>query len=82
MKRICLLVVVGWGAAFSFAATPMSTNAVSYVTSTVAVTNTPTTKLMRAQCAALTKSGTRCKRNAAPGENLCRQHLKIGRRDK
>ena len=47
-----------------------STNAVSNVVSSV----------VRTQCEARTKSGTRCKRNALPGEKLCRQHKKIEER--
>ena len=35
---------------------------------------------VRTQCEARTKSGTRCKRNAQPGEKLCRQHKKIEER--
>lgn len=31
----------------------------------------------RVQCAALTKSGTQCKRKAVPGGKFCRQHQKI-----
>ena len=31
----------------------------------------------REQCAAFTKSGTRCKRKAIPGGKLCRQHQKL-----
>ena len=49
-----------------------STNAVTNVVSSV----------VRTQCEARTKSGTRCKRNALPGEKLCRQHKKIEERRK
>ena len=35
----------------------------------------------RPQCEATTKSGNRCSRKAAPGEKLCRQHLKSRRRN-
>ena len=38
------------------------------------------TSAARTQCEARTKSGTRCKRNALPGEKLCRQHKKIEER--
>ena len=34
----------------------------------------------RPQCEAITKSGKRCSRKAAPGEKLCRQHLKARNR--
>ena len=35
----------------------------------------------RPQCEATTKSGNRCSRKAAPGEKMCRQHLKSRRRN-
>lgn len=54
----------------------VSTNAVLKVVSTCSVSNSPALKHPRPQCEAITKSGTRCKRNAIPGEKLCRQHLK------
>ena len=59
-------------AAFSCPAAEASTNAVTAVASPAA----------RTQCEARTKSGTRCKRNALPGERLCRQHKKIEERGK
>ena len=37
-------------------------------------------KERRPQCEAITKSGNRCSRRAAPGEKLCRQHLKARNR--
>ena len=53
------------------------TNVISCVTMVLSATNTPAAKLQRTQCEAITKSGTRCKRNAIPGGKLCRQHQKI-----
>ena len=60
-----------------------ATNDVAKVTAVSASTNAPAAKACvartetRAQCEAITKSGARCKRNAAPGAKLCRQHQKI-----
>lgn len=76
MRGFALLILV-LSAALLCLAAPAATNAVPNAASVAAVTNAPAAKLSRAQCEALTKSGTRCKRNAAPGEKLCRQHLKI-----
>ena len=33
-------------------------------------------KASRPRCEAITKSGNRCSRKAAPGGEMCRQHLK------
>lgn len=73
-------------------AEPVSSNAVASVGTVASVTNAPTAKSSSAksadgersrwQCAAVTKSGTRCKRKAVPGERLCRQHKKIEGRGK
>ena len=59
-------------AALSCPAAEASTNVVTNVVTSAA----------RTQCEARTKSGTRCKRNALPGEKLCRQHKKIEERGK
>ena len=67
MKRIGLQFALIFGMAFSLAAAEASTNVVRQVASPAA----------RTQCEAQTKSGTRCKRSALPGEKLCRQHKKI-----
>ena len=74
MKRAVLSIVVILTAALSCLAESVATNAVSNVVSVAAA------KVPRQQCEAVTKSGNRCKRNAAPGEKLCRQHLKIANR--
>ena len=79
MKRAVLSIVVILSAALSCLAKSGVTNIISSVTSVASTTNTPALKLPRQQCEAVTKSGNRCKRNAAPGETLCRQHLKIFR---
>ena len=73
MRKFALLVIV-LAAALLCSAEPASTNTASVV---VATTNAPAAKLPRQQCEAVTKSGNRCKRNAAPGAKLCRQHQKI-----
>ena len=73
MKRAVLSIVVILSAALSCLAESAATNAVSNVVSVAAA------KVPRQQCEAVTKSGNRCKRNAAPGEKLCRQHQKIFR---
>ena len=73
MKRAVLSIVVILTAALSCLAESVATNAVSNVVSVAAA------KVPRQQCEAVTKSGNRCKRNAAPGEKLCRQHQKIFR---
>lgn len=75
--RRCALFVIVLSAALLCPAEPASTNAVRVVSSVVATTNAPAAKLPRQQCEAVTKSGNRCKRNAAPGAKLCRQHQKI-----
>ena len=67
MKRNVVLFALFLGMAFSLAAAEASTNVVRQVASPAA----------RTQCEALTKSGTRCKRTALPGEKFCRQHKKI-----
>ena len=74
MKKFCLLLLSAVSAALLQAA-PAVTNAVPVAA--VAVTNAPAAKAPRTQCEAVTKSGTRCKRNAVPGRKLCRQHQKI-----
>ena len=76
MRRFTLSVLVLSATFIGFAA-PAATNATVSVVSAVATTNAPAVKLSRQQCEAVTKSGTRCKRNAAPGEKLCRQHKKV-----
>ena len=90
MKRAVLSIVVILFVALSCFAESVATNTVSSVVSVAVATNTPAAKstfakaaedkLPRQQCEAATKSGNRCKRNAAPGEKLCRQHLKIADR--
>ena len=74
MKLICLFFI----AVLLCGAAPVLTNAVPD-SAIIATTNVPAAKLIRTQCEALTKSGNRCKRNAVPGEKLCRQHQKIFR---
>lgn len=76
MRRVALL-VLAFSASLSAFAAQGSTNAVPAAASVVAVTNAPATRPQRQQCEAVTKSGNRCKRNAAPGAKLCRQHQKI-----
>ena len=79
MRRAILSIVVILSAALSCLAESAATNAAPIVVSVASTTNTPALKVSRQQCEAVTKSGNRCKRNAAPGETLCRQHLKIFR---
>ena len=79
MRRAILSIVVILFAALSCLAEPAATNVAPNVVSVVAATNTHALKVSRQQCKAVTKSGNRCKRNAAPGEKLCRQHQKIFR---
>ena len=80
MRRAILSIVVILSAALSCLADSAATNVALNVVSVVAATNTPALKVSRQQCEAVTKSGNRCKRNAVPGEKLCRQHLKIANR--
>ena len=80
MRRVGLSIIVILIAVLSCLAGFASTNAVPGVVSFASTTNTPATKLPRRQCEAITKSGSRCKRNAVSGEKLCRQHLKIANR--
>lgn len=80
MRRVILSIVVALSAALSCLAEPVATNATTNVVSVASTTNNPALKASRQQCEAVTKSGNRCKRNAVPGEKLCRQHLKIANR--
>ena len=80
MRRAILSIVVMLSTALSCLAESAATNAALSVVSVAAATNVPVVKVSRQQCEAVTKSGNRCKRNAAPGEKLCRQHLKIADR--
>ena len=80
MKRAVLSIVVILSAALSSLADSAATNVAPIVVSVVAATNVSAAKLPRQQCEAVTRSGNRCKRNAAPGGKLCRQHLKIANR--
>ena len=80
MKRTILSIVVTLSAALSCFAESAAPNIISNVVSVAAATNVPVVKVSRQQCEAVTKSGNRCKRNAALGEKLCRQHLKIANR--
>ena len=80
MRRAILSIVVMLSTARSCLAESAATNSAPIVVSVASATNTPTLKVSRQQCEAVTKSGNRCKRNAAPGEKLCRQHLKIADR--
>ena len=89
MKQAILSIIVILFAALSCLAESAATNATPIVVSVASATNTPAAKstftkatedkLPRQQCEAVTKSGNRCKHNAAPGEKLCRQHQKIFR---
>ena len=79
MRRVGLF-VFALSAAFPCVAAPAVTNTVPSVVSATAATNVPAEKVSRQQCEAITKSGSRCKRNAVPGGKLCRQHQKIGDR--
>ena len=74
-KWSIMLMALTIGAVYAADISPASTNVSSIVTT--ATTNASAVKLAHQQCEAVTKSGTRCKRNAAPGEKLCRQHKKI-----
>ena len=86
MRRLALFVIALTAAAPCVAA-PAVTNAVPGIVSASAATNAPATKptfakvtedkQARHQCEAVTKSGTRCKRNSIPGGKLCRQHQRI-----
>ena len=80
MKRAILASIVMLSAALTCIAESAITNSVFSVVSVTSTTNTPAAKLPRQQCEAITKSDNRCKRNAIPGEKLCRQHLKIAKR--
>ena len=80
MRRAVLSMVVILSAALLCLADSVATNAVFGAVSVPVATNVPTVKVSRQQCEAVTKSGNRCKRNAVPGEKLCRQHLKIANR--
>ena len=53
------------------------TNVCAKTAACISVTDAQTKKKLRQRCEAFTKSGNRCKRNAAPGGKLCRQHGKI-----
>ena len=53
------------------------TNVCAKTAACISVTNAQTELQLRQRCEAFTKSGNRCKRNAAPGGKLCRQHGKI-----
>ena len=66
--------------ALASVAAPTVTNTVSGVASFSASTNAPVAKVSRQQCEAVTKSGSRCKRNAVAGGKLCRQHQRISDR--
>ena len=80
MRRAILSIIVMLAVALSCLAEPVAANAVSGAVSIAAATNVPALKLPRQQCEAITKSGNRCKRNAVPGEKLCRQHHRIANR--
>ena len=80
MRRAILSIVVMLSTALSCLADSAATNSAPIVVSVAAATNVPVVKVSRQQCEAVTKSGNRCKRNAVPGEKLCRQHLKIANR--
>ena len=80
MRRTILSIIVMIAAALLCLAESAATNAASSVVSVTAATNAPAAKVSRQQCEAITKSGNRCKRNAIPGEKLCRQHLKVANR--
>ena len=90
MIRLALL-VLSLPAVIPCVAAPAVTNAVSGLVSVAAATNAPVAKSTfakaaddkqsRHQCEAVTKSGTRCKRNSLPGGKPCRQHQKIRHRN-
>ena len=73
MNTLACLIVAAT-AALSRPVAAASTNAVAEA---VSATNAPSARTCRRQCEAVTKSGNRCKRNAAPGAGLCRQHQRI-----
>lgn len=75
--RILVIFALALSTALPSVAVSAVTNSVSSVVSVIAATNAPAEKVSRQQCEAVTKSGNRCKRNAIPGEKLCRQHKKI-----
>lgn len=87
MRLLFVLTVFGLCTAHSCLAAPASTNVAARAVSMASSTNAPVVKstcakvakdkLPRKQCEAITKSGTRCKRNAASGGKLCRQHQRI-----
>ena len=77
MRRVILSISVTLAAALLCIAESATTNSIFSAVSVTSTINTPAAKLPRQQCEAITKSGNRCKRNAIPGEKLCRQHLKI-----
>lgn len=77
MNRAVLSVVVILFAALSCPADAAATNAATGVVAVAVATNVPAAKVPRQQCEAVTRSGGRCKRNAAHGAKLCRQHQKI-----
>ena len=76
------LVLFGFALSMALAsvAAPTVMNTVSGVASFSASTNAPVAKVSRQQCEAITKSGSRCKRNAVAGGKLCRQHQRISGR--
>lgn len=87
MRLFFVLTVFGLCAALSCLAAPASPNVAASAVSAISLTNAPVVKstctktakdkLPRKQCEAITKSGTRCKRNAVPGGKFCRQHQRI-----
>ena len=90
MKWMCLGVATICMAMIGFAESKVQKVAATNVLASVASTKSSATKsasegtedkLPRRQCEATTKSGTRCKRNAAPNAKFCRQHLKILKTD-
>ena len=82
MRRLALL-VLSLPAVIPCVAAPAVTNAVAGVASVAKSTfaKAADDKQSRRQCEAITKSGTRCKRNSLPGGKLCRQHQKIKHRN-
>ena len=79
MRMVSFFVaLVLFGSCLADEAAGSLTNGVVKVGASCSVSNSPVLKLPRQQCEAMTKSGTRCKRNAVPGERLCRQHKKSG----
>ena len=87
--RVLVLIVLVLSAVRCVAA-PTVTNSASGIVSVTVATNAPAAKFSIAkaaegksphqQCEAITKSGSRCKRNAVSGGKLCRQHQRIGDR--